>query len=99
MAFERSLQNWLKGELSLPYWVFLRELVYVLGCILPCTNYHRIWLDHPGRSQTQKSPQGFHLAGFQDFDDGSGNHQPRILVELAGVEPASEITTPSALHA
>jgi len=49
--------------------------------------------------QTQKSPQGFHLAGSQDFDDGSGNHQPRILVELAGVEPASEITTPSALHA
>jgi len=30
--------------------------------------------------RTQKSPQGFHLAGFQDFDDGSGNHQPRILV-------------------
>lgn len=49
--------------------------------------------------RTQKSPQGFHLAGSQDFDDGSGNHQPRILVELAGVEPASEITTPSALHA
>lgn len=49
--------------------------------------------------QTQKSPQSFHLAGFQDFDDGSGNHHPRILVELAGVEPASEITTPSALHA
>ncbi len=49
--------------------------------------------------QTQKSPLGFHLAGSQDFDDGSGNHQPRILVELAGVEPASEITTPSALHA
>ena len=49
--------------------------------------------------KAQKSPQSFHLAGFQDFDDGSGNHQPRILVELAGVEPASEITTPSALHA
>ena len=32
------------------------------------------------KSQTQKSPQGFHLAGSQDFDDGSGNHQPRILV-------------------
>ena len=30
--------------------------------------------------RTQKSPQGFHLAGFQDFDDSSGNHQPRILV-------------------
>jgi len=30
--------------------------------------------------KTQKSPQGFHLAGSQDFDDGSGNHQPRILV-------------------
>lgn len=30
--------------------------------------------------RTQKSPQGFHLAGSQDFDDGSGNHQPRILV-------------------
>ncbi|WP_264704793.1 hypothetical protein [Pantoea agglomerans] len=26
----------------------------------------------------QKSPQGFHLAGSQDFDDGSGNHQPGI---------------------
>ena len=30
--------------------------------------------------RTQKSPQGFHLAGSQDLDDGSGNHQPRILV-------------------
>jgi len=30
--------------------------------------------------RTQKSPQGFHLAGSQDFDDGFGNHQPRILV-------------------
>jgi len=30
--------------------------------------------------RTQKSPQGFHLAGSQDFDEGSGNHQPRILV-------------------
>lgn len=29
---------------------------------------------------TQKNPQSFHLAGFQDFDDGSGNHHPRILV-------------------
>ena len=28
--------------------------------------------------KAQKSPQSFHLAGFQDFDDGSGNHQPRI---------------------
>ncbi|WP_191939274.1 hypothetical protein IFU37_004825 [Pantoea agglomerans] len=26
----------------------------------------------------QKSPQGFHLAGSQDFYDGSGNHQPGI---------------------
>ncbi|PXW19703.1 hypothetical protein BY447_1293 [Pantoea sp. JKS000250] len=25
--------------------------------------------------RTQKSPQSFHLAGSQDFDDGSGNHQ------------------------
>jgi len=64
----------------------------------PLHNY-RICLEQFSRLQTQKSPQGFHLAGSQDFDEGSGNPQPRILVELAGVEPASEITTPSALHA
>nr|WP_314985641.1 hypothetical protein [uncultured Pantoea sp.] len=40
--------------------------------------------------RTQKSPQGFHLAGSQDFDDGSGNHQPRILVELAKSEKAMQ---------
>ncbi|WP_156105714.1 hypothetical protein [Pantoea sp. 9140] len=45
----------------------------------PLHNY-RVGLDHFDRLQTQKSPQGFHLAGFQDFDEGSGNPQPRILV-------------------
>lgn len=50
-------------------------------------------------SQTQKNPQNFRCAGFQDFVSGSGDHQQRILVELAGVEPASEIPTSSALHA
>ncbi len=40
--------------------------------------------------RTQKSPQGFHLAGSQDFDDGSGNHQPRILVELAESEQSTQ---------
>jgi len=64
----------------------------------PLHNY-RVCLELFSRLQTQKSPQSFHLAGSQDFDEGSGNPQPRILVELAGVEPASEITTPSALHA
>ncbi len=47
----------------------------------------------------QKSPQSFHLAGFQDFSGQFWYRRERILVELAGVEPASEITTPSALHA
>jgi len=49
--------------------------------------------------RTQKSPQGFHHAGFQDFSGQFWYRRERILVELAGVEPASEITTPSALHA
>jgi len=70
-----------------------------LAHIIACTNHHWIQANRLGRLQTQKNPQGFHLAGSQDFDEGSGNPQPRILVELAGVEPASEITTPSALHA
>lgn len=51
------------------------------------------------KKQTQKSPQGLCRAGFQDFISGSGDHQQRILVELGGVEPPSEITTPSVLHA
>ena len=51
------------------------------------------------KSQVQKSPLGLRHAGFQDFISGSGDHQQRILVELAGVEPASEIPTSSALHA
>lgn len=41
---------------------------------------YRVGLDHLDRLQTQKSPQGFHFAGSQDFDEGSGNPQPRILV-------------------
>lgn len=49
--------------------------------------------------RTQKSPQSFHLAGFQDFCGRLWNRREKILVELAGVEPASGITTPSALHA
>lgn len=49
--------------------------------------------------QTQKSPQGLRRAGFQDFNGRFWYRRERILVELAGVEPASEITTPSALHA
>jgi len=52
-----------------------------------------------GRLQTQKSPQGLCRAGFQDFSGQFWYRRERILVELAGVEPASEITTPSALHA
>jgi len=32
------------------------------------------------KPQTQKSPQGLRLAGFQDFVSGSGDHQQRILV-------------------
>lgn len=49
--------------------------------------------------KAQKNPQSFHLAGFQDFSGQFWYRRERILVELAGVEPASEITTPSALHA
>lgn len=33
-----------------------------------------------GLLQAQKNPPGFHLAGFQDFVSGSGDHQQRILV-------------------
>jgi len=47
----------------------------------------------------QKNPQGLHHAGSQDFISGSGDRQQRILVELGGFEPPSEITTLSALHA
>ncbi|MCW0315447.1 hypothetical protein NB724_000598 [Pantoea ananatis] len=52
-----------------------------------------------GQLWTQKSPQGLRRAGFQDFSGQFWYRRKRILVELAGVEPASEITTPSALHA
>jgi hypothetical protein len=56
-------------------------------------------LHHPIKPLAQKSPQGFHLTGFQDFSGRFWYRRERILVELAGVEPASEITTPSVLHA
>jgi len=71
----------------------------LLAYILTYTNNHWIFPDLLGRLQTQKSPQGFQLAGFQDFSGQFWYRRERILVELAGVEPASEITTPSALHA
>lgn len=60
---------------------------------------HKLNSGFGGKLQTQKSPQGLRRAGFQDFVSGSGDRQQRILVELAGVEPASEIPTSSALHA
>jgi hypothetical protein len=44
------------------------------------TYWLQTWLN---KLKTQKSPQGLRRAGSQDFDEGSGNHQPRILVELA----------------
>jgi len=43
----------------------------------PLHNY-RVCLELFSRLQTQKSPQSFHLAGSQDFDESSGNPQPRI---------------------
>lgn len=46
-----------------------------------------------GQLWTQKSPQGLRRAGFQDFSGQFWYRRKRILVELAGVEPASEITT------
>jgi hypothetical protein len=48
---------------------------------------------------TQKSPQGLCHAGFQDFSGQFWYRRERILVELGGFEPPSEITTPLALHA
>ena len=42
---------------------------------------------------------GYSLSYATTSSDDSGNHRWRILVELAGVEPASEIPTSSALHA
>ncbi len=41
----------------------------------------------------KKARQVFTLRAFRTLLHGSGDHQPRILVELAGVEPASEIPT------
>jgi len=59
-----------------------RDMLPVMALMRAPSPLHncRVGLDHFSRLQTQKSPQGFHLAGYQDFDDGSGNHQPRILV-------------------
>jgi len=74
-------------------------LAHIKACILTCADYFWIQADRPGRLQTQKNPQSFNLAGFQDFSGQFWYRRERILVELAGVEPASEITTPSALHA
>lgn len=42
----------------------------------------------------QKSPQGFHLAGSQDFDDGSGNHQPRIWWSWRELNPRPKFLHP-----
>lgn len=39
------------------------------------------------------------VRALRTSSDDSGNHRWRILVDLAGVEPASEITTLSVLHA
>jgi len=65
------------------------------------TGCHMAWIlaTLGGLLWIQKSPQGLCRAGFQDFSGQFWYRRERILVELAGVEPASEITTPSALHA
>ena len=66
-----------------------------LGYILPYTNSYTnyLWIqaDRLGGLQTQKSPQGFHLAGSQDFDDGSGNHQPRIWWSWRELNPRPKL--------
>ena len=41
---------------------------------------HKLNSGFGGKLQTQKSPQGLRLAGFQDFVSGSGDRQQRILV-------------------
>ncbi len=56
--------------------------------------------DVVGQIEGTKKPAGLAPCGaFRTSSDDSGNHRWRILVELAGVEPASEIPTSSALHA
>ena len=50
-------------------------------------------------ADTKKARRACAVRAFRTSSDDSGNHRWRILVELAGVEPASEIPTSSALHA
>ena len=47
----------------------------------------------------KKARRACAVRAFRTSSDDSGNHRWRILVELAGVEPASEIPTSSVLHA
>ena len=47
----------------------------------------------------KKARRACAVRAFRTSSDDSGNHRWRILVELAGVEPASEISTSSVLHA
>ena len=47
----------------------------------------------------KKAHRACAVRALRTSSDDSGNHRWRILVELAGVEPASEIPTSSVLHA
>lgn len=52
--------------------------------------------DFAGQIEGTKKPAGLVPCGLSGFHRTYPDH---CVVELAGVEPASEITTPSALHA
>jgi len=54
-------------------------LAHIKACTLTCADYLWIHADRPGRLQTQKNPQSFHLAGFQDFSGQFWYRRERIL--------------------
>ncbi len=60
------------------------------------SNFWQISVDFCRRKKARKACA---VRAFRTSSDDSGNHRWRILVELAGVEPASEIPTSSVLHA
>lgn len=58
--------------------------------------FNQLASDFAGQIEDTKKPTGLSPCGLSGFHRTYPDH---YVVELAGVEPASEITTPSALHA
>jgi hypothetical protein len=65
----------------------------------PIPNYSEFRRVIPEDYRHKKARRACAVRALRTSSDDSGNHRWRILVELAGVEPASEIPTSSVLHA